>query len=195
VPGRLGVAVPVATKSIRKLTVMPSSGVRNSVTALGHAGAVTNQWPRRVGFGADAMPWGLDHRSRVWTGLDVLTGLVEVIDQHVANRHRYDAAVAIGCSPWLTDEAVTDALTKVACCLVVTKPDKVPKPVQRRLLTDGASVHKMWFRGLDEVGLPTEDGGRPVMRGYYDDVVLEATHVAALEWGSLDDLRRHATST
>jgi hypothetical protein len=115
------------------------------------------------------MRWGQDHQDRVWTGLDVLSGLVEVIAEHVAKRRRDDVAIALGCSPWLTDDGVTDALTALACCLVVTKPERVPARVQQRLLADGQSVHKMWLHWLDEVGLPTEDGDRPVVRGYSDD--------------------------
>jgi len=53
------------------------------------------------------------------------------------------------------------------------------------------------FRGLepgDRWCLCAERWQEALDAGVAPDVVLEATHIRALEWASLGDLRRHATS-
>lgn len=66
--------------------------------------------------------WGPDHRWRVWFAGGVIDGLLQVLDEHIASaqgRSRFPAL--IGCSPWLTSEAVVDRLLQTACCVVMDK--------------------------------------------------------------------------
>lgn len=68
------------------------------------------------------LSWGPDGRWRVWFAGGVIDGLLELLDEHIASaqrRGRYPAVV--GCSPWLTSEAVVDRLLKTACCVVMDK--------------------------------------------------------------------------
>jgi hypothetical protein len=66
--------------------------------------------------------WGPHRRWRVWFAGGVIDGLVQVLDHHIASvqrRSRFPAV--IGCSPWLTSDAVVDCLLKTACCVVMDK--------------------------------------------------------------------------
>jgi hypothetical protein len=61
--------------------------------------------------------------GRAWFGGNVVDGLCEVLDKHVAAlRGRDMRSAAIGCVPWLTSEAVVDRLLKLnSCCVVIDK--------------------------------------------------------------------------
>jgi hypothetical protein len=119
-------------------------------------------WPRRVGWGV-AESWG-DHPGggRSWYGENVLDGLVEAIRTHVdAPRSRGQFPMLIGCCPWLTDDAVGEALTSLESCLVIGKSERSDRRVIRRLQQRGRPILKLILDGLDNVALPTTDGHAP----------------------------------
>jgi hypothetical protein len=67
----------------------------------------------------------------VWFGGNVLNGLVEVIDAHVAAeaQRREPMPAALGCVPWLTHQGIAERLARLAaCCVVVDKGRKRPPP-------------------------------------------------------------------
>ena len=104
--------------------------------------------------------------EKIWTGLDVLDGLVQAVNDLAASPRlstRSNARpVVIGCSPWFTDPDLTDALTRVHSCIVTTKPTRSISPEMSRLQRDGQPVWKLWLRGLDTSGIADAEGHRPV---------------------------------
>jgi hypothetical protein len=69
-------------------------------------------------------PWGADGRSRVWFGGQVVDGLAQMIDEHVAAeaREREPMPAVLGCVPWLTHAGIAERLARLpACCVVVDK--------------------------------------------------------------------------
>lgn len=68
--------------------------------------------------------WGAEDRSRVWFGGQVVDGLAQVIDEHVAAeaREREPMPAALGCVPWLTHAGIAERLARLpACCILVDK--------------------------------------------------------------------------
>jgi hypothetical protein len=106
------------------------------------------------------MEWGpTPHGGRVWTGTNVIDGLVEVIKEHVDGTWRSrQSPLAIGCCPWLTDDAVADALSSLSSCLVIAKPERSRRRTIQRLMDEGSPVHKQWLEELNTVALPSPDG-------------------------------------
>ncbi len=75
-------------------------------------------------WGGKARSWGPDGRCRIWFGGEVIDGLAQVIDEHVAaeGRRRETASAALGCVPWLTHQGIAARLARLsACCVVVDK--------------------------------------------------------------------------
>lgn len=97
----------------------------------------TPRWPRRVGRGIAELwgppptgwhysNWAPRHSGKVWSGQNVMTGLVETIKAHVDNTWRSrQYPLIIGCTPWMNDPEVCQALMDVPTCLVIGKPDRV----------------------------------------------------------------------
>ena len=107
--------------------------------------------------------WTGRWHGRSWYGTNVINGLVEAIDAHVANTWRSrQSPLAIGCCPWLTDPDVGHALGTLPSCLVIAKPDRSAPDVVRHLMEHGEPVHKSALDGLNLMALPTEDGTKPV---------------------------------
>lgn len=85
--------------------------------------------------------------GRVWCGGNVIKGLCDVLDEHTA---RYgNRSAAIGCVPWLDDDAVADRLIKLgSCCVVIDKPSSI-KPAAVRLKRRGTPIFNREFSGLE----------------------------------------------
>ncbi|MGO9351323.1 MAG: hypothetical protein ACLP3C_11070 [Mycobacterium sp.] len=84
--------------------------------------------------------------GRVWCGGNVIKGLCDVLDEHTA---RYgNRSAAIGCVPWLDDDAVADRLIKLgSCCVVIDKPSSI-KPAVVRLKRRGTPIFNRVFSKL-----------------------------------------------
>ena len=110
--------------------------------------------------------WGPDGAGwRAWFGGQVIDGLCDLLDEHLAARRgREMRPAAIGCVPWLTSEAVVDRLVKLnSCCVVIDK---------------GASQHalgEMTAQGFPNAAITrlegmmpaTVDGDAPLIIGPY----------------------------
>jgi hypothetical protein len=135
------------------------------------------EWPRRVGWGVPES-WGLPERrgwyypewselgqvqAKSWCGTDVIDGLVDAIEMHIANtwwsRQR---PLVIGTCPWLTDFAVAQALSRLSCCLVIGKPERSDEDAVQHLMGRGRPVPKGQLEDLNLLAMPTEDGAQPV---------------------------------
>jgi hypothetical protein len=128
---------------------------------------VGSLWPQRFGS-VRAMPWGPEKESKVWTGLDVLSSLVDAVNDLADAPRRQphkecppDLPVVIGCSPWFSDPDLAAALARVHSCVVMTKPERLISQAVRRLQGEGEGVWKPWLRGLDSYGRRNDDGTIP----------------------------------
>ena len=131
-------------------------------------------WPRRVGWGIAGLwgppptgwhysDWALRHSGKVWSGQNVIAGLVESIKAHVDNTWRSrQYPLVIGCAPWVSDSEVCQALMDVRTCIVIGKPDRPLARCVRDLAARGTPVHKTDLSGLNLLALPTEDGSAPI---------------------------------
>jgi len=112
-------------------------------------------------------PWGF---GTVVHGSGVLDDLVAGLARHGSTdwtgefwRRLEPAAAAIGCVPWLTDNAVAEALASFdQCCIVVDKQQPEYGAV-RRLATRGKPLLSTYLDGFEEVALPDERGKPPVI--------------------------------
>lgn len=118
------------------------------------------RWPRKLG-GAKGLSWE-DEGTRSWTGLHVLDGLVQAVHDLADGTRGRHRPVVVGCSPWLTDGDLVDALTRVHTCIVTTKPSKRASSQMRRLHREASPVPKPWLRSLDQSGLPDDEGHGPI---------------------------------
>jgi hypothetical protein len=78
-------------------------------------------------------PWGPQGAGwRVWFGGNVLDGLCEVLDEHLAIERMKGVSwpAAIGCVPWLGSNDIVDRLLKMSCCIVVDKNELKWVPAQ-----------------------------------------------------------------
>lgn len=106
-------------------------------------------------------PWGPDHRWQVWFAGGVIDGLLQVLDEHIASAQRRSRFPAvIGCSPWLTSEAVVDRLLRTACCVVM---DKGAAVVPARLATADCGLPNV-LPGLRH-RYPADADGGPLVVG------------------------------
>jgi hypothetical protein len=139
------------------------------------------EWPRRVGWGRPES-WGWpgergwyypewseprsqpgQTQAKSWCGTDVINGLVDAIDMHIENTWRSrQSPLVIGTCPLVTDLAVAQALSRLPCCLVISKPEKSDPDAVRHLMELGRPVHKDQLERLNLLALPTEDGAQPI---------------------------------
>lgn len=118
-------------------------------------------------------PWGPDGSWRVTFGSgrlvidDLIAGLLahpsEVEDRWPRKAERYP--VVLGCSPWLSDTDVVDALAGMGGCVVVDKRNARYHAVQD-LAVRGKGVWQKLL-GLDEWG-PRDEKGNPPLIGPTD---------------------------
>lgn len=140
-----------------------------SGAGVGHAVGVT--WSPLGGYGAVAgwtahpRSWGQDGRSRVWFAGDVLDGLTQVIDEHVAAvqlERRWWSPAALGCVPWLIHRGIAERLARLhACCIVVDKGRGYVPPV----LAEATNGFPNVLTGMRDRA-PEVDGGRLVLGPY-----------------------------
>ena len=150
----------------------------------------------RATTGADGMlcvvrtdPFGLSFNralgsaeagNRAFFGQDVLQGLIDGIDDFVHERqprwerhsYRVGAPALLGCSPWITDDALLAAVEKLpGACIVLSK-----EPKRKR---DSEAVLKLRELNESTAGLPQRAlsglahkapkiSGRPQVLGPYD---------------------------
>ena len=120
--------------------------------------------------------------NRAFFGQGVLDGLIEGIDDFVHERqprwerrtHRVGAPALLGCSPWITDDALLAAVEKLpGACIVLSK-----EPKRKR---DSESLGKLRALNKTTAGLPhralsglahkaPKVGGRPQVIGPYDSL-------------------------
>jgi hypothetical protein len=120
--------------------------------------------------------------NRAFFGQGVLDGLIEGIDDFVHERqprwerrtHRVGAPALLGCSPWITDDALLTAVEKLpGACIVLSK-----EPKRKR---DSESLSKLRLLNDQTPGLPQRAlsglahkapnvGGRPQVIGPYDSL-------------------------
>jgi len=119
-------------------------------------------------------------------GRDVLRGLTDGIDEFVAltqerwGRRRYHVIgpVLLGCSPWITDRDLIDAIRKLSgACIVLSKRPKSPGDTLawqhlRRVNNETRGVPASAFPILGGM-LPKEDG-KPVVVGPWDKLEDES---------------------
>jgi hypothetical protein len=107
--------------------------------ALGHPVRVPED-PFSEDFSFD-IPLGPEDGNRAFFGTNVLQGLIDGIDDFVQERqprwerraHRIGAPVLLGCSPWVTDDALLTAIEKLpGACILINKAKSAP--VQARIV-------------------------------------------------------------
>lgn len=108
----------------------------------------------------------------MWTGLDVINGLVQAIDNLVDGRWKprgwHHRPVVLACTPWLTDHVVVDALVRTDCCVVIAKESEIAWGQVARLQREGSGVPKLMLRRLDHFAAPGAHG-TPVEAYGHDD--------------------------
>lgn len=75
-------------------------------------------------FSGKPQPWGPEGAGwRVWFAGNVVDGLCEVLDEHLAVERMEGVRVpaAIGSVPWLSSDDIVDRLLQMWCCIVVDK--------------------------------------------------------------------------
>jgi hypothetical protein len=129
-----------------------------------------------------SVPVGLEEGNQAFFGRDVLQGLVDGIGDFVAERqprwerdsYRVGAPHLLGCSPWVNDGELLDAIEKLpGACVVVSKQprNKAESITFQRLRalnenTGGIALHA--FSGLADMA-PKVDG-QPRVIGPYDTI-------------------------
>ena len=113
---------------------------------------------------SDPRSWGPDSTWRVTFGsgalADFITGLRALAAEVESGMPRKSEPypVVLGCVPWLSSEAVVDALIEIgSCCIVVDKSCK--RPEIERLSRDGGGVPQRLLRSLEYWGPPAD--GKP----------------------------------
>jgi hypothetical protein len=121
-------------------------------------------------------------------GSGVLDDLVAGMQRHLTVdwteeywRRLEPRAAAIGCVPWLSDPAVTEALASFdQCCVVVDKQQREYEPL-RRLAREGNPLSSAFLEGFNYLAVPDETGNAPVIHPYggrLDPVELGPVRVA-----------------
>lgn len=120
-----------------------------------------NSWSGR------SRPWGADGTSRAWFGGNVIDGLCESLDEHLARPRprRLEARPAVvGCVPWFNSRAVQDRLLRMGgCCIVI---DKGAKARPQELISGGRPLPNV-LPGLD---MTVPDGEGPTLLGPHSEL-------------------------
>jgi hypothetical protein len=104
--------------------------------------------------------------DRAWFGGQVVDGLCDVLDEHLAAPRGDDSgSAAIGCVPWLTSEAVINRLDAFGSLCVVIDKGTENRKAARRLLSEINGFPNAAISGL--AGLIPADNGELVVVGPY----------------------------
>jgi hypothetical protein len=129
----------------------------------------TAKWPHPLGR-TTPRHWG--DGSWIWTGLDVIDGLVQAIQNLADGQWKPGGShyrpVVLACSPWLTDPDVVTALLRTDCCVVIAKESRTAWGQVARLQDKGSGVPKLMLRRLDFYATPAQDGTPVEAYGHED---------------------------
>lgn len=113
-------------------------------------------------------PWGcgtVTHGS----GGAVLDDLVAGIQRHqdtAADGYwsgQEPRPAAIGCVPWLTDQAIASALAGLGDCCIVVDKQQLDYAAVRHLAEHGSSLSSIYLPAFEDLGLPDQEGNPPVI--------------------------------
>jgi hypothetical protein len=120
--------------------------------------------------------------NRAFFGRDVLQGLVDGIDDFVHERqprwerrsHRVGAPTMLGCSPWVNDDKLLEAIESLpGACIVLSKYPQTPggNAAVRRLREINERTNGIEVRALSGLAdMAPKVGGQPRVVGPYDRV-------------------------
>jgi len=128
-------------------------------------------------------PLGADEPgNRVFFGKNVLDGLIDGIDDFLHKRqprwerrtHRIGAPVLLGCSPWITDEALLATIAKLpgACVILNKAPRRQRDPeALQKLRALNETTTGVALRALSGLAHKAPKiAGRPQVMGPYDSI-------------------------
>jgi hypothetical protein len=128
------------------------------------------------------VPIGPEDGNRAFFGTNVLQGLIDGIDDFVHERqprwerrsHRVGAPVLLGCSPWVTDDALLQAIEKLpGACIVVSKWPKKQRETEAfaRLRALNETTNGIELRALSGLGHKAPKiAAKPMVMGPYDTI-------------------------
>jgi hypothetical protein len=116
---------------------------------------------------------GAEPGNSGFTGLNVLRGLVEGIDDFIAEREprwrRFRAGPAmLACSPWVDDEELLARISRMATCVVMTKRPHTNRELEKQARLRAVNESAPGFReaALRLLGgMAPKVGGQPVVVG------------------------------
>ena len=114
-----------------------------------------------------ARSWGPDGSWRAWFGGNVIDGLCQILDEHLAapRSRRLEAQPAVvGCVPWFTSNAVQDRLVRTGCCCIVIDKGAAKRP--DRLIAEGRGLPNV----LPGLHMTVPDGEGPTLLGPYSEL-------------------------
>jgi len=125
--------------------------------------------------------------NHAFFGQNVLQGLIDGIDDFVYERQRrwerrtprIGAPVLLGCSPWITDDALLEAIAKLpGACITLTKAPRrkhAPEALKklRELNQKSSGVPLRVLSGLGHKA--PKVAGRPQVMGPYDAVIRKSS--------------------
>jgi hypothetical protein len=125
---------------------------------------------------------GPEEGNRAFFGRDVLDGLIDGIDDFVHERqprwvrrsHRVGAPVMLGCSPWVNDDKLMQAIEALpGACIVISKHPRTAggKAATERLRQMNERTNGIEMRALSALGeMAPKIGGKPRVVGPYDTI-------------------------
>ncbi len=128
------------------------------------------------------IPLGPEDGNRAFFGQNVLQGLIDGIDDFVRERqprwkrrtYRTGAPVLLGCSPWVTDDALLTAIQNLpGACIVVSKGPKKRRETGAfaRLRELNETTAGIELRALSGLGHKAPKiAGKPMVMGPYDTI-------------------------
>lgn len=141
--------------------------------------------------------WGANGEARAWFGGQVVDGLCDVLDEHLAAASAGSAA--IGCVPWLSSRSVIERLAKLnSLCIVIDKGIENRGAVSRLMsekYVDDAGGYEGYMNGFPNAAvsglagmIPAKDGEPVVVGPYTPREVVEHVidPVRMLGWRSGD---------
>jgi hypothetical protein len=128
------------------------------------------------------IPLAAEEGNRAFFGQNVLQGLIDGVDDFVHERqprwerrtHRIGAPVLLGCSPWVTDDALLSAIEKLpGACIVISKGPRKRRETGAfaRLRELNETTNGIALRALSGLSHKAPKiGGKPLVFGPYDTV-------------------------
>lgn len=129
-----------------------------------------------------SVPLGPEDGNRAFFGRDVLTGLVDGIDDFVQERQprwqrrtrRVGAPVLLACSPWVNDRALLAVIEKLpGACVVISKKPRTSADAAtfHRLRQLNERTNRIELRALSALGdMAPKVGGKSQVVGPYDTI-------------------------